>query len=342
MVTVILLVTAGCQTGPNMDPKDLPPTIAFETVETAEAASADLLTPPVDPFRLGAGDLIEIEVLETAGTRRVCRVMPDGMIYYDLLRGLRVEGMTLTELRTTLAQELASHYRSPQVGLILRGVSSKRVWVLGRVNTPGIYPLNQPSTVLEALARAGGLFTSRFSGTTEELADLKHSFLVREGQLMPVDFYKLLREGDMSQNIYLRNGDYIYLPSALSQQIYVLGAVNRPRAVGFVDQVTLVSSIASAFDVMDDAFTSRVLIIRGSLTEPQVAVVDYDAIRRGQKPDVPLQPGDIVWVPDSPWYDIEEYAKTVMNTFANTIAAQEGAAFGVGVGNSDLNPSIEP
>lgn len=342
IVPAALLLLVGCRTGPKVAPEDLPPTIDFKTVEATEAASAELLAPPVDPFRLGAGDLIEIEVLETSGTRRVCRVMPDGMIYYDLLRGLRVEGMTLKELEVVLEEELAAHYRSPQIGLILRGVSSKRVWVLGRVNTPGIYALNQPSTVLEALARAGGLFTSRFSGTTEELADLKHSFLVREGNLMPVDFYKLLREGDMSQNIYLRDGDYIYLPSALSQQIYVLGAVTRPRAVGFMDQVTLVSSIASAFDVLDTAFISRILIIRGSMTEPQVAVVDYDAIRRGQQPDIPLEPGDIVWVPDSPWYDIEEYAKTVMSTFANTIAAQEGAAFGVGAGNSDLNPSIEP
>jgi protein involved in polysaccharide export with SLBB domain len=64
-------------------------------------------------------------------------------------------------------------------------------------------------TVLEAISKAGGLFTSRFSGTTEELADLHHSMLIRNGKPLAVDFNRLLREGDMSQNIYLRPNDYI-------------------------------------------------------------------------------------------------------------------------------------
>ena len=336
------ILLAGCATGPKFDPRPLTPTVDFERIEATAPATPDLLLPPTDPFRIGVGDMIEIEVLELGGTRRVCRVMPDGLIYYDLLRGFHAEGLTMEELKVGLEQELAAHYRSPQVGLILRGVNSKKVWVMGRVNTPGLYALNQPSTVLEALARAGGLFTSRFSGTTEELADLKHSFLVREGQLMPVDFYKLLREGDLSQNIYLRDGDYIYLPSALSQQIYVLGAVNKPRSVGFMDQVTLVSAIASALDVNEAAYTERVLVVRGRFTEPQVAVIDYLAILQGRQPDVALEPGDIVWVPDSPWYDLQEYAKTIVTTFVRSVAAKEGSAFAVPTGDSSLVPSIEP
>lgn len=347
MRTAALLIAgagllAGCATGPRVDTQPLSPTVDFERIEATAPATPDLLLPPTEPFRIGVGDLIEIEVLELGGTRRVCRVMPDGLIYYDLLRGFRAEGLTMEELKAGLEQELAAHYRSPQVGLILRGVNSKKVWVMGRVNTPGLYALNQPSTVLEALARAGGLFTSRFSGTTEELADLKHSFLVRDGQLMPVDFYKLLREGDLSQNIYLRNGDYIYLPSALSQQIYVLGAVNKPRSVGFMDQVTLISAIASAFDVTEEAYMERILVVRGRFTEPQVAVIDYQAILQGRRPDVALEPGDIVWVPDSPWYDLQEYAKTIVTTFVRSVAAREGSAFAVPVGESSLVPSIEP
>ena len=339
---ILSLLAAGCSTGPKFDPTPLSSTSDFESIQATAPVTAEMLQPPTDPFRIGVGDLIEIEVLELGGTRRVVRVMPDGMIYYDLLRGFRAEDLTMAELKVGLEEALTAHYRSPQVGLILRGVNSKRVWVMGRVNTPGLYALNQPSTVLEALARAGGLFTSRFSGTTEELADLKHSFLVRDGDLMPVDFYKLLREGDMSQNIYLRNGDYIYLPSSLSKQIYVLGAVNKPRSIGFMDQVTLVSSIASAFDVTEEAYLERILVIRGRFTEPQVAVVDYQAILLGNRPDIPLEPGDIVWVPDSPWYDLQEYAKTIVTTFVRSVAAKEGAAFAVPSGESALSPSIEP
>ncbi len=348
MIRVIIIVAiavglGGCVTRTDEDFGQLPPTLNFAKVAAASSPSAELLRPPTEPFRLGVGDMIEIEVLGVGNTRRVCRIMPDGLIYYDLLYGFRAEGHTLPELRDALTKELATHYHSPQVGVILRGVSSKRVWVLGRVNTPGLYALNQPTTVLEALARSGGLFSSRFSGTTEELADLKHSFLVRDGELMPVDFYALLREGDMRQNIYLRNGDYVYLPSALSKQVYVLGAVNKPRAIGFMDQVTLVSSIASAFDVLPDAHTRRILIIRGRFTDPQVAVVDYEAIRRGTAPDLPLEPGDVVWVPESPWTNLRDYTKLVLNTFVRTVAANEGARFAVpGASQVDINIDISP
>ena len=165
-LALVALLFAGCATGPRVDLRDLPPTVPFQTVDNLERPSPAMPQPPTEPFRLGVGDLVEIEVLEVGGTRRVCKVMPDGVIYYDLLPGYRAEGQTLNELRENLAVELAQHYRSPQVGVILRGVNSKRVWVLGRVNTPGLYPLDQPTTVLEALARSGGLFTSRFSGMT--------------------------------------------------------------------------------------------------------------------------------------------------------------------------------
>ena len=231
----------------------------------------------------------------------------------------------LDELRAQGLLELNGGFADRSGGAyLLRGIASRRVWVMGRVNAPGLYPLDTPTTVLDAIARAGGLFTSRFSGTTEELADLRHAFLVRNGTVAPVDFNKLLREGDLSQNIYLRDGDYLYLPSALSSQVYVLGAVVVPRAVGFMDRVTVLSALASARGTLPGADLGRVLIIRGSLLSPSVATVDYQAILRGRIPDVPLEPQDIVWVPDSTWKQIGGYVRVVLNTFARTVAANEG------------------
>jgi protein involved in polysaccharide export with SLBB domain len=255
--------------------------------------------------------------------------MPDGRYYFDLLPGLKVAGLTVEELRQRLESELAAFYHSPQIGLTVRGVQSRKVWVMGRVNTPGTYPLDTPITLVEAVARAGGLMVSRFSGTTEELADLSHSFVVRKGAFLPVDFVKLLVNGDMSQNIYLQDGDYVYLPSALSQEVYVLGAVNQPKTVGFRDRVTLVSVIAAARDVLPGAHSSRILIIRGSLSQPEVFTANLSDILGGRAPDIPLQPRDIVWVPAAPWSDLQRYAKMVITTFVRTVAANEGAHFAV-------------
>lgn len=304
------------------------------TVLEAAPLPPESLTPA--PFVLGPGDAVEVEILGLPNTRRLCLVMPDGGIYYDLLPRLRGEGLTLESLRVLLAGQLSDYYREPQVGITLRRVKSRRVWILGRVNTPGLYPLDQPMTLLEGVARAGGLFTSRFSGTTEELADLRHSFLIREGRMLPVDFRRLFTNGDLTQNVALEPGDYIYMPSALAQEVYVLGAVNQPKAVGFRDRVTLVSAIAAARDVRPGARVGEVLILRGSLQTPAVYLVDYEAVRRGLAPDIDLEPRDVVWVPDKPWDNLEKYARTVLDTFVRTLAANEGANFAVPGGKADI------
>lgn len=298
---------------------------AFQKVSLHESLSADALKRPNELFRLGVGDMVEIEQLGAANTTQLCRVMPDGMLYYHTAAGMKVTGLTLPDLKAQLESALREYYRNPQVAVVLRNVSSQRVWVLGRVSTPGLYPLAGPTTVLEAIARAGGLFTSRFSGTSAELADLRHSFVVHNGEFVPVDFVKLLREGDLSQNVYLKDGDYVYLPSALNSEVYVMGAVRGPRAVGFMDQVTLVSAITAAKGLLPEAYAQRAVIIRGSLVAPSVATVNVNRIMTGKEPDIALEPRDIVWIPNSPWDRLETYTKTILNTFARTVAANQGA-----------------
>jgi len=184
--------------------------------------------------------------------------------------------------------------------------------------------LTGPTTIISAVAQAGGLFTSRFTGTTEELADLEHSFIVRNGQMLPVDFKKLLREGDLSQNIYLQPDDFIYLPSALSKEIYVLGAVMQPRPLGFMDDITLVGAIAKAQGPAPYAYLTHVVIIRGSLTAPKVAFVNYQRIITGGEPDIKLEPRDIIYIPNSPLETVERYIKLILDTYTRTAAINEG------------------
>ena len=335
LVTLALALSA-CQ-GHRRPPPLIKPASALATPATVLDSAPlppEALVPA--PFVLGPGDAVEIDILGLPNTRRLCLVMPDGNIYYDLLPGLDAEGQTLDSLREILVSQLSEYYREPQVGVTLRRVKSRRVWILGRVNTPGLYPLDQPLTLLEGVARAGGLFTSRFSGTTEELADLRHSFLIRDGQMLPVDFRRLFNEGDLSQNVALEPGDYIYMPSSLAQEVYVLGAVNQPKSVGFKDRVTLISAISAARDVRPDARVGEILILRGSLQTPSVYLVDYEAIRRGLAPDIDLEPRDVVWVPDKPWTNLDKYARNVVNTFVRTLAANEGANFAIPGGKATI------
>ncbi len=336
------LGAARAATPPRFDPR--PPrnqlaAASFITTTSTNQLRPEWLKPSVEPFRLGPGDRIEIEILGLAGSRTTTFVCPDGKLYYDLLPGFDVWGMSLAETKAALEQGLDTYYQHPLVAVNLRGVESQRVWVLGRLNKCGVFPLNGPMTVIEAIAHAGGLFTSRFTGTTEELADLNHSFLIRRGEQLPINFQRLLREGDTSQNIYLEPDDFLYLPSSLSKEIYVLGAVNRPNPLGFVDNMSLASAIAKSMGPQPNAYLTHVAIVRGSLAEPRIAIVDFKAIMLGKAPDVRLEPRDIVYVPLSPYRTLERYARMITDTFVRTVAANEGGhaaspSFqGIGVSN---------
>lgn len=322
----VLLLLAGCQSTPRVSKSSagLSGPRNFSKAQAGVPIDPAWRRPPVDSFRLGPGDELEIENIGDGSTRATAKVGADGKIYYYLLPGLRVWGLTLPETKAALDRELATYIRKPNVAVTLKTAGSKRVWVLGRLNNPGIYPLTAPMTVLEAISRAGGLFTSRFSGTTEELADLRHSFLIRKGRTVALDFHRLLREGDMSQNIYLQPDDYIYLPSALSKEVQVLGAVKTPKPVGFMDQVTLVSAVANAGGTLPGARLSEVAIVRGSLSSPEIAVTDLAAMLAGKLPDIVLEPGDIVYVPSTASGSLAAYAGQIVETFVRTVAANEG------------------
>jgi polysaccharide export outer membrane protein len=323
----------------------------------------ELLRSAGELFTLGPGDSVEIEILGTPASRSITTVGPDGKIYFYLLPGLDVWGLTLDQTRERLEKELAKYLSQPQVSIALRTVGSRFVWVLGRLNKPGIYPLTGPMTLLECLSMAGGTARSVSQVAAADLADLRHSFVMRQGRFVPVDFYRLLREGDTSQNIVLQADDFIFVPSALDQEVYILGAVNSPRAITYTEQMSLVSAVAGGsgavtYDYqagadtgpfMKDAYLSHVAIVRGSLAEPSVTIVNYGAIVKGRAPDVLLEPGDIVYVPNTPFTTLKRYVDLVVTTFISTEAANEGlraggapSSLGVGVSVPISTPVSTP
>lgn len=321
---------AGCRSRlPPLAPAGLEGEPGFVLTPRPELPPGSLL-PPDEPYRLGIGDLVEIEISETPGTRATTFIMTDGRLYYDLAGGVRADGLTIAELSARLEEALRRDYHEPHVNVTLLEVRSRRFWILGRVFNPGLYPLREPTTLVEAISMAGGLFTSRFSGTTEELADLSHSLVIRGGEVLPVDFEALLRRGDMSQNIYLRPDDYVFLPSSLSQNVYVLGSVRQPKAVGFRDRLSVVGALAHAKGPLPEAWLKGVVVLRGSLRQPRAASVDVAAILAGRARDVNLEPGDVVWVPDSPLDRWDKYFWSILNTAARTIAVNEGTRAAAG------------
>lgn len=297
------------------------PVAGFNDPSVTNAVPKEWLKPPADPFIVGPGDVLDIELMGEPGRTRVL-VCPDGKVYYHLLNGVEVWGLTLGQTRELIEKGMSEYQRvpKPRVSITVQAVGSKHIWLLGRIQAPGVYPLVTPLTLLEAVTMAGGPITSGDS----DLASLQDSFVMRQGQVLPVNFQKLLRQGDMSQNIYLQPDDFVYLPSSFQQQVHLLGAVRQPGAVPFREEMTLVSAIAGAGGARPGAYLSHVAIVRGALTDPRVAIVDLGDIQKGRATDVLLEPRDIIFIPSSPYASVLGLVKSIVTTFVRTVAVNEG------------------
>src|SRR5437773_2958149 len=133
-------------------------TNAFESVSPLAPIQKEWLSPSQDFFRVGPGDILEIEIIGGKEAPVAVQIGPDGKIYYSLLPGLFVWGLSLAEGRELIEQNMAKLLRErPEMGLTLKTVGSRRIWILGNVATPGVYTLATPVTLLEAIAAAGGV-----------------------------------------------------------------------------------------------------------------------------------------------------------------------------------------
>ena len=334
---------AGCTSirhGPTFDPRK--DTSSLNQSGGTNVIDPAWLKPSTNEFRLGPGDLLDVEIIGHNDAPAPALVGPDGKIYFDLLPGLNVWGLTLRQTRDLLEKGMGAYINHPRVAVTLHEARSQRVWILGRVSTPGIYSLTAPTTLIEAISTAGGLATSSLTGTTEEVADLPHSFIMRRGKLLPINFQKLVANGDTSQNIYLEPDDLVFLPAAAQSEVYVIGAVMLPRPVVFKNQVTLSSAIATAGGLSPDAHPREVVIVRGSLTEPHFAKVNLTRILKGKDPEIRLQPRDIVFVPDTPLDVLQKAGYVALQTFVRTVAANEGLRAGGTVQNVGVNINVNP
>lgn len=342
------LLLAGCES--HRMRRHIPPQANLTTQPASFIPESTANLPPLDPallrpsggeYRLGPGDLLEVELVGEPASRSRSVVGPDGKIYFHMLPGIDVWGLTISQARRSLGQEMQRYVReSPTISMSLISAQSQRIWVLGRLNKPGVFPLAGSMTLLEALSLAGGPAPAEAAATLggrnlamaaqhsagDDAADLNRAFVIRDGRHLRVNFDRLLRQGDLSQNIYLQPDDFVYLPSAQRGTVHVLGAVNGPRAVEYTPRMTLAQAVARAGGVyVREAYPTQVHVVRGSLAEPKVALVDLTKILRGQEHDILLEPQDIVYVPHSPYRVGTRLLHTILDTFVRVVGVNEGA-----------------
>jgi protein involved in polysaccharide export with SLBB domain len=161
-----------------------------------------------------------------------------------------------------------------------------------------------------------------FERSAVELADLNHSFLIRNGKRLPVDFERLFQRGDLSQNIAMEPDDYLYFASASANEIYVLGEVINPGVLAFAQRATVISALAARGGFTDKAYKSRVLVVRGSLEKPETFVIDTTDILAAKKPDFKLQSKDIVYVAPNRWLLAVDLLDAAVKAFITSMTVE--------------------
>ena len=293
-------------------------------------------------YTVGPGDSFRIELYGKPETARLSIVVqPDGTLSYLQAQNISVNGMTINQVRDAVQKTLDKYYKNVEVMVQPVLLASKRYFVLGRVINKGSYILDHPTTVMEAIAFAGGFESGFLKPASSGLADLSRSFLVRDGKRVDVNFEKLFLQGDFSQNVELEPNDYLFFPSAVSHEVYVLGALKNPGKLNYVPGVTVMAALASAGSFNTSAFRDRVLVIRGSLNNPETIAVDCNDILKGRGADLKLQPKDIVYVSTRPWKVAEDLLDTAVTSFVRS-AINAWAGQNIILGRDVILPQIEP
>lgn len=268
-----------------------------------------------DAYRVGPGDQLLVAVYghpelaiatyaggtAAAGARASLQVDNDGTMQLPLIGSVKVAGKTLDQLRKFLEAELAVYVRDPKVTVQVSNYTTTRYFLLGQFVNPGIKFSDRPLRLLEAM----GLGGSVVFGT----ASLRTAFLARNGQKIPINFRRLLREGDLSQNIPLRTGDVIMVPDNTSEQVFVFaGAPNGAAKGGPVPfrngRLTLMQALATAgYGYRDRALAklANTRVIRSEGERAELFVIDASKIIKGEAGDFVLEPGDVVFVPARPF-----------------------------------------
>lgn len=196
-------VLGGCRT-PAKDPGN---TVTAREFEAKQASSED--EQRADANRLGSGDVLEVRVFQEPDLSGPYRVSSEGTIDFPLCGKVTLIGRTSSEAADVLTQCLAAGYlRRPQVTVLVREFTSKKIFVFGEVQKPGTFPFDENMSVIQAVTLAGG-FTKLAAKNNTNVTRLVEG---REVKIrVPVEDIGVGRE----KNFALLPGDIVFVPESL-------------------------------------------------------------------------------------------------------------------------------
>lgn len=258
--------------------------------------------PPPADYIVGPNDSIMVTVSGapeyssgssgSTGTLRGSRVDGNGNIQMPTLGLVKVDGMTLSQIRDHIQDLLKQYIKKPSVVVEITEYKSYPLYILGQFKNTGIFYMDRPFNVLQGLALAGGYDSS---------ANPKSARIIRDKRVLPVDVYELLMNADQTQNIWLKPGDTIFMPDNKNQTVFVFGVGKPGMSITLPPSgLNLLQAIATAGLEKVGYHARRVYLIRSlSPTRGQLMVVDVEAIIQGDALPLQLCEGDVIYIPKS-------------------------------------------
>lgn len=269
-------------------------------------ASPGTASPDNQRYRIGAGDLLDIHILNRPNlSRDSVRVDGSGMIRMPLIDSdIQAACKSEGELAKEISTRYLKYYRNAQVDVFVKEFHAREVALIGAVNSQGRYQMQRRIRLLELLTFAKG--PSEKAGQTINIIRGPRTDLCSGGS-DPADeaggFISLrlndTLRGEEKANPYMEAGDIVTIPEA--DQVYVVGNVYRPMAIPIKEPITVSRAIAVAGGPLRDSKTDRIHIIRqlpgsGGQSEMYVSLKD---IASKKTEDVVLRPNDVVEVSES-------------------------------------------
>jgi polysaccharide biosynthesis/export protein len=238
-------------------------------------------------YIIGEGDLLKITIYDHEDLTTTARVSGDGFIVFPLIGPVEVKGLTLTRISEKIAAQLSEGYIiNPHVAIFIQEFRSKKTFIIGEVNKPGLYALPGHTTLLALISEAGGLTKDAGDKITIKR---KANPLQQDEKTITIDLKRLVEMGDTSQDIPIMDGDSIYIAKA--GLFYITGEVKNPNAYKYEEDITVIKAITKAGGFSDKASKGRVKIIRKKNGKEEVL--------EKVKMDEPVLMDDVIVVPES-------------------------------------------
>lgn len=250
-----------------------------------------------EPYRVGRGDVIRVDVPGKTEMSGSFTVAEDGTVTIPGLGNVRVQGRTANEIRSDLSRRISLVDRSaPPVSVTVAEFKSRRVFVLGAVLLPGIYAFAEMPTVWDAIAEAGGPLDDANLNAVE--------IIPGEGsqgrRTETIDIATAIRESRTDVLPRLRPGDTVRVPRGQNaSSVLLTGAVMRPGPLPFDQAPDLVTAVVRSGGAALDADQDQVQVIRQSGARTMRIRVNLNKyFEKGDASSNPrLEPGDTIFIP---------------------------------------------